>query len=245
MKPDHSRLPPAPVTAGRFVRFTAFVAGAARDGERLLKACRAERGRRHVHALRVASRRLEACLHLAAPLVPRKTRRAARRALADVLAALGRFRDATVQCRLARALCAGLADYGELDRRLAQRERRERKAAMAALARVRFHRPLRAVLAALRARAGSAEIDSRLEAGLRRVLQRDGERMRKRWPRAAEDSAAFHRARVALKRYRYEIEALPSLLGGRRAPGTAALRLRQRQLGELHDDELLLARVTK
>lgn len=245
MKPHHTHPSSITVASDRFARLTAVVAAAARDGERRLKACRAARGRRHVHALRVTARRLQACLRLASAVVPDEICRNARRALDDVLAALGRFRDATVQRQLGRELCAGFADYGELDRRLARREQRERTAAIAALKRAKLHGPMRAVVAALRRRAGTTDSERRLNAGLRAALRRDWERMAARWPRAMGEEAAFHRARVALKRYRYELEALPEVLGRKRPFGTAALRLRQRQLGELHDDELLLARVTK
>ncbi|WP_414660108.1 CHAD domain-containing protein [Horticoccus sp. 23ND18S-11] len=244
MKSNRLRPPPAPGAAGRFARFTALVAAAAGDGERLLKACRHQRGRRHVHALRVASRRLQAYLQLASAVLPAAPRRAARRALADVLEALGRFRDATVQRALAGALVPDLEAAGELDRLLARRERRQRRAAVAALKRLRLRGSLQAAVAALGARVGRAGIDRRLDQGLRRVLLRDWERMVERWPREAADTAAFHRARVALKRYRYAVEALPAVLGRRHGLGMATLKQRQRQLGELHDDELLLARVT-
>jgi CHAD domain-containing protein len=60
-----------------------------------------------------------------------------------------------------------------------------------------------------------------------------------------DDTAAQHRARVALKQYRYLVETLAAARGEPPAPLLRQLQRAQSALGALHDFELLRRRLEK
>uniref|UniRef100_A0A832I2H0 CHAD domain-containing protein n=1 Tax=Eiseniibacteriota bacterium TaxID=2212470 RepID=A0A832I2H0_UNCEI len=196
-----------------------------------------------VHDLRVAARRLAATLSLWRDLLAARPRRRAVRRLRRLRRALGPVREhevhlADLEARLARQpLATRLAAAERLDalrRRVARgRARAARRARPRRIERIvgRLPRALAAVrrriaacadpLAPPRARLAAVEADAR--AALARA-------------RGSWDDAALHAARIAVKRWRYALEAFADVAGPPpAAPPPRALRALQHDLGVAHD----------
>lgn len=196
-----------------------------------------------VHARRVALRRLRTALEVFGPVLPKRAKRV-RRALKGVFATLGPRRDADValaalralEPRLAAADAAGFrslvaaleadgASGGDLDADAAEHAREE-ALLVAARARDRNGTPAADALRAVASR--------RAAAVLARLHDLD-----------AGDAEAAHDLRIAAKRLRYTLEAAAAGLGPAATEGAGVARELQDVLGELHDCDVLVARVER
>lgn len=188
-----------------------------------------------VHDERTASRRLLSTLGVVEPLVGRGPVRGLEKNLKDILETLGPVRDLHVELDRAKELQNGARIPG-------------------------FESHLRRRLSSLEKRAGrrAARIDDkRLRKAVQRIEKRLGRLTRGRFallePIDAMLSEAFeerrlldptdvktlHRLRIALKKFRYGIEAVEPLLRGFDRRQLRRLRLLQDRLGDLHDLEVL------
>ena len=195
-----------------------------------------------LHDLRVTCRRLETCLRL---WVPGAEARATRLRLRTIRRAAGTARELEVLVAMLRARRLGAASVPE-----PLRESWLKRLARAAAA---------ANVGALPPSRVAERVQARIER-LAHVLERGHaprararERLR-RWRRVARarltaaivsgEPAALHRARLALKRWRYAEEAAAAVADGRsREPQVprVALRRWQRSLGALNDRAALIA----
>ena len=226
-------------------RYASALAGSARRCQQLISRCRDPQAKGKVHRLRKETRRLLAGLDLAGNLIPRRRRQRLRRDLKAVLAALGPLRDAQVQRRRLAGLAKNQAGHRALARRLRQRESKVIREAASALSTLRPGSTRREILAAYRVDAGNPRQDLQLRSAVRRAVRQARAQLAARWPRSTDDIAAFHRARVALKRLRYQLELLRSLGAALRPECLRQLRSYQQGLGDLHDGQLMLIRLEK
>ena len=225
--------------------YAAALAESARRCQRLISGCRDPDAGGKVHRLRKETRRLLAGLDLAGNLMPRRRRQRVRRDLKAVLAALGPLRDAQVQRRRLAELAQGHAGHRALIRCLRQRELVASREATAALSKLQPGKTRRKILAVCRGFAGEPQQDLRLRAAVHRAVRQARTQLAARWPRSTDDIAAFHRARVAVKRCRYQLELLESLRARHRPGCLRSLRSYQQRLGDLHDGQLMLIRLEK
>ncbi len=233
---------PAAVLATRLRRHgTALLAAAA--------AARRDPTPANVHRLRLATRRLQGLLELAAALlgpaavVPlqRRLRRPFRRA--------GRVRDLQVAAALLRSRGPGDGDATALAgileaavdrplhrlRRALRRRRRDRLAAEFAV-----------IAAALGRRGNTPPARRRQATAIRRrlaALAREARMAADAAVGAPAAPAALHQARLRLKRLRYALAAADGLAGLHAGPAIAPLRTVQRTLGRAADLAVLLALV--
>jgi CHAD domain-containing protein len=217
-----------------------------------LKRCRQEKlAPDAVHDLRVAIRRLLALLDLLADLPPLPgSLRAVRKPLRRLLDALSRLRDSQVQCQLAAKLAAPDATTRRLFRRwLAGREAKRRPRArqrLLAFPAGQWAKPFRQAACGLRTAAAAEPARERCRRAVRQPLEeawRDAEKRRQRL--SPTDPHSLHRLRLALKEYRYALEALLPLL----PPGgdhlLRQLRAAQTRLGGIQDLRVQAALLAK
>jgi CHAD domain-containing protein len=205
------------------------------------KAAREELAPEAVHDLRVALRRCRSLADGFADLDPHPAWRHLQKACKRLQAGLTDLRDAQVMAewapRLGLTAGTGGAAFAAV---LADEERRGRRSARRALANFspkRWKRWRRELPARAEQIPTGAPHFAKL--ALRRLSEaRDLER---RWRRSRSVRAA-HRLRVGLKRFRYTLE---SFLAELRAAWGGDLKRLQRQLGEVHDLDVLRARVLK
>ncbi len=191
-----------------------------------------------IHDLRVATRRLQATLEILGHRLPDRPRRrldrrartlrrrlgAARNAwvLSELL---GRFR--SVPAREERKFVMDLAR--RLERSAGSRPLNDRRGLPG------IRRRIRTLLGGMAERAGAsaASAGDALRGLVRAVLRaradiRDG------------DPESMHRLRIAIKRYRYALEALTEAGAPRLRPAIRAARSLQSDLGSLHDLDVLI-----
>ena len=101
------------------------------------------------------------------------------------------------------------------------------------------------IAAALVERPQSKASERRLRAGINRALRSTLGRVEELYPRAASELDRLHRARIALKEYRYLTELLAPLATTKRAPKEALVLECQAVMGEIHDTEGLLERLER
>jgi len=206
---------------------------------RALHAARAGR-QRDIHALRIATRRMLALLEFAAALAPSGKWRALARELRRPFRKCARLRDlqaTRAHLRRMRGDCPGLRPL--LDAVLASLRhaiRRHQRRAIAELGTARPRRMTRRIVRLARKRAGSARpVDS-----VRGCIDRSRRQLRAACRRMRTGGiAALHRARVAIKLCRYQLDMAPKL-GLRVSPGERrTLRRLQKELGAVTDLELV------
>ena len=208
------------------------------DHRRRLRQTRRRPDAARVHALRIGTRRLLARLELVRQLAPPAGLPRARRRLKRLLRATGAARDARVQLRLFERLTPGDTNPGcrKFHRRLRRRDRRLTRELAKAL---RTHESGWHGLKSRRLFRPLAEAGAALPAARTRALRLAAGRILERQPAARTgDVRDRHRLRVALKKFRYLAETLPGP-----PAGLARLQRIQASLGDLHDFDLLLARL--
>lgn len=193
---------------------------------------------RAIHELRVALRRLLTALALSSALGLTPEPRTSRR-LRKLLSRLSAARDAHVQLRLLAELLpqhAGsallLADLRRTRRAASRRAGKQ----LRAFGRTEPERDLGPVLAALRATTAPPTLAA--TALLGQLAQRHLAVDYQRQSTSADDPEALHALRVALKDYRYALEALAPALPEAQEPARRCAEL-QNRLGAAHDTHVL------
>ncbi|HEV8701133.1 MAG TPA: CHAD domain-containing protein [Candidatus Polarisedimenticolia bacterium] len=200
-----------------------------------------------IHDLRVATRRLQAALEVFGPRLPERPLRRLDRRARRIRRQLGQARNARVlrtllrrlrvpqdgdESRLVTALVRRLdrpARQGRRDLRLLPGIRKRIHTLLQALS----ERPERSVAPAGRpggrATPTAAALPDRVEAVARAArLAGDG------------DPESMHRLRIAIKRYRYVLEVLSEAGAPALQPSIHRARALQRELGRLHDLDILI-----
>ena len=200
-----------------------------------------------IHDARVLTRRLDAALDLGRAVIPGARRRRARRALRGLRRRIGRAREAQVNTTLLERFLAEsigadpVAAALVLDRMRSRREKLEQRAC-AADSRSRAVRALRRVERAWASVATIGADPAWLEAAgvrLGRRAQSAQASLEEALERRDEDS--LHRARIAIKRWRYSSEAMAIVSPETETPAGAWFRSIQESLGQIHDLAVLRA----
>lgn len=194
-----------------------------------------------VHRLRVALRRLLALLELASSVGAAPPDKAVRR-LRELLRVLSPLRDLHVQLETVEELSTRDPRAVSVASALRSREELFARRAEKAIRRFRAHTheaDVEAIVAVLAGSRSAAE-DSALKAVLMGIAAKRYiafERLRQRIDPA--DAEALHRMRVALKKYRYAVEALAPIVGGSTEVTLKTMKRFQDALGALHDADVL------
>lgn len=212
------------------------------DYRKGVEGCRGKVSRKSVHRLRIAIRRMLACLELMGPEI--SERPAMRRVLLRQLRALGGLRDAQVQLHRVTGECRRAPDLLALREYLRKRRRRRSKAALKELAACDPLRWLVICRADMHAALGNPRLGPRVRRLIDRRLQQAIDPLFSFTPSTPADSATRHRARVLSREFRYMVEALRHAVRGREISDLlASLCAYQRIAGKIHDNELLLKRI--
>lgn len=204
--------------------------------------CQKELSRKSVHKLRIAIRRMLACLELLGPEIG--DRPAMRRVLQLQLKALGGLRDTQVQLQRVNKECRDAPALLPLREYLKRRRRRRSKAVLKELESGGPLRWLATCRADMHAALANPHLVSRVRKLIDRRLQQAIDPLFSFTPSAPVDSATRHRARVLSREFRYMVEALqPAVRGGEIGNLLSSLRAYQRIAGKIHDHELLLKRI--
>ena len=193
----------------------------------------------YLHQMRVAVRRLRACLRLFAQLLPAAELDALLPGLRHLMQALGRGRDLDVlQAELLAPVVAAMPDDARLAALLAAVDRR-RQGAHAAIRRQLddpAHGRLLLALTALLQRAANTAAEA-CAADFSAERLRPLRRRLRRLARAATpgDATAVHAVRIAVKRLRYALEFFQPLTGRRVQRQAARLAGIQDTLGQIND----------
>ena len=211
-----------------------------------------------VHDLRVATRRLTSALSAWRPALRKSERRAAIDALRRIRRAFGSVRETEMHIAHLRArdteargtrrptipdLASGVspaerAAFAALDRGLLTRHSRARASARATIAPRRVRNVSRDVARAfdgMRRRIADPRTRDRIEERMRGARHDAVESMRAACrPGLSADDETFHRARIAIKKWRYAAERKTQATGRAYAP-IERLRELQRALGDAHD----------
>lgn len=206
-----------------------------------LAACRNRLSRHSVHRLRVAIRRLLACLALLGDVQGRRP--AVRALLQRQLRALGALHDTQVQLQILRREPRIAADLVPLFRHLQKRGHRLAGGARKALKGGKAAQRLK------KWRPGALRQNSRALERLRRSINlklRETVRSLAACSSTAADGAVRHRARIVSREFRYAVEALkPGWRSAETGKLLSILRACQGLIGRIHDRELLLQRIER
>lgn len=237
-----ARIEPVQATENRAPAVHAHVRRLAGTLESAAARLRDGRDPEAVHDIRVAARRLTSTLSLwDASLDPMSSRRA-RRGLRRLRRRLSRTREREVLAQQLAELIVGeplpLREAGMIElERLARRGAASRAAAARRVRRSQIARLVRRIESCLAAFVGASEralADARAHADARK------ERALAALAACAEgDDDALHRARVAVKTWRYEIECLLAASDDPRGAALPLLRELQQSLGAIHDAAVL------
>jgi CHAD domain-containing protein len=237
-------MPLTPIDAPRVVR---LLQARSRNYLRRLLAARARPQRAPVHALRVATRRLQALLGLLGPICADARDREIARSLRGTFKSCGRLRDLQVMRRTVAAAASrhppAAPFLAYIDRRLAKARGRLEQRLAAAHPR-RLGRQLNSLAVAVAAALATPAARARAAVHLARRLERTRRAVRTAGRgSSAADAKSLHRARIALKTRRYEVELLHSLAVGARATEVRQLQRHQDALGAITDRDRLLERL--
>ncbi len=199
-----------------------------------------------MHDLRVATRRLLAHLDLLNVLLDDSAVAKSRRILKKRLKSFAELRDRQVQLETVSAQIRTFPEMRPLQAALEKSERRSVTAAAKALARDRndkLRKQLNGVTSRLAMAFDLPGANRRHEAAIKQAMQARLQQAAQREHDAGQNPAGIHRTRVALKKYRYLVEALRPIL--RRFDRTRLQRLVdfQNVTGDIHDIAVLLARI--
>jgi CHAD domain-containing protein len=208
----------------------------------MLKSCRRRMASQPVHRLRVEARRLQGRLELVSAILGRSSVRKLLHAIDGQLRSLGPLRDNQVQIKRLHTMASSIPGLGPMLDRLRRRRRRIVGMAVKRLKAGRFNKQIYAVEEELNALPKSAEADRQHRSCLARSIFGTRQRAQRLLTKAKAGPDELHHARIALKRYRFMLEAL-SPPGKPRELKRIALELSM--LGKVHDLDVLLARVDK
>lgn len=212
--------------------------------ERLHK-CQRKPSEKSVHQLRIAIRRLSSQLVLLGELLPKCACKKTRQILKDQLQLLSPLRDVHVQRKAITRQTTRFPELLILQRRLEERERHLVKCVARQIQRFKTRKVLTWVsdtLIALNAKASTLRGQNALTSAAVRCAGRLFDKVVQRRRRIdPSDSLTIHRTRVAFKRFRYVVDALPAQLTGLDQRGHRALAGYQRRMGSIQDLELIQA----
>ena len=203
--------------------------------------CRRDCSEESVHDLRVANRRLVAVLTLLGKLHSFAALAKAHRALKGEMHASGALRDTQVQLRLLKEITG--AGSKKIRRQLRADERRQSRCLVRKLKRTKLTKRMAALRQSIREMRETEDAEKRAEVRLRRELAENFRRLVRLQRLAQSDPRCLHRARIALKKFRYVVEVLHSFLPAASAHGLVRLHRCQTIMGEIHDLDLLLLRL--
>lgn len=211
------------------------------------KKAREESSEKSVHNLRVGARRLIATLEVMQGLSRQKQIPELNRCIKKVLSRMGRLRDVQVQLeKIARFQDSDLIiNFKRSLERLERREiekiqdelkgvRKKRLATGMKELRSEFCRKNQPMEHGRMTRAGERLVAARSDAFLR---------ARRRFQRQQLNDDALHEMRIALKKLRYLVEALPAIFRSPQKLGTSKMRVFQKLMGESRDLVLLCIRL--
>jgi CHAD domain-containing protein len=210
---------------------------------RLIAAVRTDPTTSNVHALRSTTRRVQALLSLLGAIEPVARRRKLNTTLRDPFKACGRVRDLQVTRRSLRTDLISHPELAPLLKHLEQRLRKERRRLVGQLADAHPRRIER------RLRKLALEVETPLPRGRgdRTAIQLRSELERSRrsalsTARAAtaSDADSLHKARLAFKHYRYQVELCRPLALPYASPDIRRLRRLQDALGGITDRQIML-----
>ena len=224
-------------------RIREIVAARARDvleaRRRVLRRCDGEA----IHDLRVATRRLQSTLEIAADRLPDRARRRLDRRARRIRRTLGEQRNAWVLLGLLRKF-RSVPDRGER-KFVADLTRRLEHSAGSHTPKHRGRLPgiRKRVRALLRVSANGPGGAAAPEGGAMRGLVQAI--LRARADARDGDAESMHRLRIAVKRYRYALEVLSETGIPGLQPAIRAARSLQGDLGRLHDLDVLIEAVRR
>jgi len=214
--------------------------------EKALRRCRKRFSEKSVHKLRIETRRLLAQLELLRSLIPGRAYRKAQRGLKRQLRASTFLRDAQVQLQQVRALLPRHPELGPVFRHLERNERCLRRFARRRLkGGGKLLRRLWAIDRDAAPELCAPSSSRRLREAVRLALRRASGRLAEFRASPPRDAAGIHRLRVALKKFRYMAESLPAGLSVLAPAEIAAIRTQLGMTGEMHDLDLLIARLKR
>jgi CHAD domain-containing protein len=207
-----------------------------------LERCVAQPKAARVHALRVATRRLQSALELSAAVGSKPKARLLRQ-LERLLAELSPLRDAHVARHTLEALPAEKGGLPRLTALVAKQERLQKLKVKKRLSDFDvgdFTRDVSAVTRALEVAASDLAARDKPEAALRGKLARRGGKIeRQRRAASAAHPKSLHRLRLTLKSYRYALDAVGSVLPPKAREIAEKVAALQDQLGSAHDAHAL------
>jgi CHAD domain-containing protein len=213
------------------------------------KKSRTTASEKSVHDLRVNTRRLAAALELAGAVITQADVRKLQRRLKKLLKSMGPLRDVQVQLDSVSAM-RGINVINRFRRRLKRREKQEITRIQARLKRDRKEQLSEAfedVRAKFSRRMGRR--DDRLRRSVERFLstrRREYLSAKQRFQRVRPiNEDALHEMRIALKKFRYAVEAAKPVLGRKIKEQTRAMHAFQQLIGDSRDLEILRGELEK
>jgi CHAD domain-containing protein len=167
-----------------------------------------------------------------------------REALAGQFKAMGALRDTQVQLWEVEAMELPKARRKALRRTLNKRERRLVRKVVDATG-AGPGEEIRSVCAALESAPSDTASNRRLRSGINRVLREALLRAKRLRPRSPSGLGRLHRARIALKRLRYLTELVRPVAPEADRALFKRLASCQTLMGDIHDAEVLMARLEK
>jgi CHAD domain-containing protein len=192
-----------------------------------------------VHDERTATRRLLSTLTVVEPVIGRKPVRRLEKDLRRVLRSLGPLRDLHVELDATRRFERG-PRVPEFRTHLHRQERALKKGAARRAAKVRVGR-LRKAIRTVEKRLSRLDRLPQRRFLLERIDEAFQDAVGRRRALDPTDPMSLHRFRVAVKMFRYTVEALQPVLGGFEPRALEQLRQLQDDLGALHDADVLSA----
>jgi len=192
-----------------------------------------------VHDERTATRRLLSTLNVVEPVIGRKPVRRLERDLRKVLKSLGPLRDLHVELDVTRRFARG-PRVPQFRTHLHRQERALKKGAARRAAKVRVGRLWKAIRT-VEKRLSRLDRLPRRRFLLERIDDAFANAVARRRALDPTDPMSLHRLRVAVKNFRYAVEALQPVLRGFEPRALEQLRRLQDDLGSLHDADVLSA----
>ena len=207
-----------------------------------LHLCSLQPKEKHVHDLRVSTRRLLGILELIEEIHNFKKGKQIKRKTKRVLRLFGRLRDIQVQQGFLNTLLGEFPELESFLKELEIKEEKERRTALRELDRLdKTH--LREGLRGLNKKADRDLKGKKIQETLEMIMIRDYHRvMESHKAVTLDDVETFHRLRIDCKKFRYRMEIMESLLVNERN-FSDPLRKIQDQLGEIQDVTVLLEEV--
>jgi CHAD domain-containing protein len=222
------------------------LAAAIRDNCRDVFAGLSQRGklsRGRVHRLRVAARRVLVCIELVRTLAIGFDRQTLR-ALRKLLHALSPLRDVQVQIRALESRSLDGSAILAVRKKLRRKQDKLRSAVARRIEKFdvsALRREVKHVEAALSAASRTSDGSPVIKAVLLGEIGRRCLELDRRWRKVRnDDQRSIHQARLALKKYRYAVEAIRPLLPRSSAGNLRTAKALLDVAGRLHDDEVLI-----